>query len=122
MTTTIVAQEEQIEELTLTMMTMEQEFKKDQESIMKWAHENIEKLNQKNDVLAAMLNQTRQQLRAMTYNMRGIDDGAKNEDLTDAMKQIETTQSSKPPPQVTRQGEPLVAPSCSVCVYTACVL
>jgi hypothetical protein len=70
MTTTIVSQEQHIDEMTSTMAAMEVEFKRDQERIMQWAHESIEKLNAKNDVLANMLNQTRQQLRAMTYNMK----------------------------------------------------
>jgi uncharacterized coiled-coil protein SlyX len=104
MTSTIVSQEQHIDELNTTMMVMEQEFKKDQDRIMQWAHESIEKLNQKNEVMAGMLNQTRQQLRAMTYNMKGIDDGAKDEDLVNAMSMIEQSQTSKPRPQVTRQG------------------
>jgi len=104
MSNTIVTQEEHIDELNTNMMAMEQEFKKDQERIMQWAHESIEKLVQKNEVLTNMLNQTRQQMRAMTYNMKGIDDGAKDDDLVQAMKDIEEGQTSKPAPIVTRQG------------------
>ena len=104
MSNTIVSQEEHIDELNTNMMAMEQEFKKDQERIMQWAHESIEKLVQKNEVMTTMLNQTRQQMRAMTYNMKGIDDGAKDEDLVQAMKNIEETQTTKPTPVVTRQG------------------
>lgn len=70
MTTTIVSQEQHIDEMTSTMAAMEVEFKRDQERIMQWAHESVEKLNAKNEVLANMLNQTRQQLRAMTYNVK----------------------------------------------------
>ena len=70
MTTTIVSQEQHIEEMTGTMAAMEVEFKRDQARIMQWAHESIEKLSAKNDIMAHMLNQTRQQLRAMTYNMK----------------------------------------------------
>ena len=72
MTSTIVSQEQHIEELNETMVAMESEFKKDQERIMAWAHQCIETLNSKNEILASMLNQTRQQLRAVTFNMKVI--------------------------------------------------
>jgi uncharacterized coiled-coil protein SlyX len=70
MTHTIVSQENHIEEMNQTMQDMEIAFKKDQESIMAWAHQTIETLNSKNDILANVLNQTRQQLRSITYNMK----------------------------------------------------
>ena len=73
MTTTIVTQEQHIDDMTNAMEEMKVEFKRDQERLMQWAHENIEKLNAKNEILTNALNQARQQLSAMTFNMKVCD-------------------------------------------------